>query len=98
MEHIIVIKEEQLAEIIYAAVSRCLAEKNIGINAVKPEDEGFYDRDELCDLLHIAYPTLWRIEKAGLLKGVKVGRRKLYARQEVHMLIASGKLASYGHQ
>lgn len=98
MEHIIVIKEEQLAEIIYAAVSRCLAEKNIGINAVKPEDEGFYDRDELCDLLHIAYPTLWRIEKSGLLKCRKVGRKNLYSKQEVHMLIASGKLASYGHQ
>ncbi len=98
MENIVVLNEEQFEDIIYRTVSRCLNEKNVGSNVEKPEDEGFYDRDELCDLLHIAYPTLWRIEKAGLLKGVKVGRRKLYARQEVHMLIASGKLASYGHQ
>jgi hypothetical protein len=98
MEHIIVIKEEQLAEIIYAAVSRCLAEKNIGINAVKPEDEGFYDRDEICDLLHIAYPTLWRIEKSGILKSQKVGRKNLYSKHDVNLLIKSGKLAKYNHR
>ena len=41
----------------------------------KPEDEGFYDRSEICNLLHIAYPTLWRIEQSGILKCQKVGRK-----------------------
>ena len=64
----------------------------------KPEDEGFYDRDEICNLLHIAYPTLRRIEKSGILKSQKVGRKNLYSKQEVNMLIKSGKLAKYGHR
>ena len=61
----------------------------------KPKDEGFYDRDEICNLLHIAYPTLWRIEKSGVLKSQKVGRKNLYSKQDVNLLIKSGKLAKY---
>lgn len=95
MENIVVLNEEQFEEILYRTVSRCLDEKNIGNLVEKPEDEGFYDRDEICDLLHIAYPTLWRIEKSGILKSQKVGRKNLYSKQDVNLLIKSGKLAKY---
>ena len=98
MEQIVVLNEEQFEDIIYRTVSRCLDEKSIGNLVEKPEDEGFYDRDEICNLLHIAYPTLWRIEKSGILKSQKVGRKNLYSKQEVNMLIKSGKLAKYGHR
>ena len=89
MEQIVVLNEEQFEDIIYRTVSRCLNEKNIGNLVEKPEDEGFYDRDE------IAYPTLWRIEQSGILKSQKVGRKNLYSKQEVNLLIKSGKLAKY---
>ena len=95
MENIVVLNEEQIEEILYRTVNRCLDEKNIGNPVEKPEDEGFYDRDEICDLLHIAYPTLWRIEKSGILKSQKVGRKNLYSKQDVNLLIKSGKLAKY---
>lgn len=95
MENIVVLNEEQFEDILYRTVSRCLDEKNIGSHVEKPEDEGFYDRDEICDLLHIAYPTLWRIEKSGILKSQKVGRKNLYSKQDVNLLIKSGKLAKY---
>ena len=95
MENIVVLNEEQFEDILYRTVSRCLDEKNIGSHVEKPEDEGFYDRDEICNLLHIAYPTLWRIEQSGILKCQKVGRRNLYPKQEVNLLIKSGKLAKY---
>ena len=98
MEQIVVLNEEQFEDIIYRTVIRCLNEKNIGNLVERPEDEGFYDRDEICNLLHIAYPTLWRIEKSGILKSQKVGRKNLYSKQEVNMLIKSGKLAKYGHR
>ena len=83
MENIVVLNEEQFEDIIYRTVSRCL---------------GFYDRDEICDLLHIAYPTLWRIEKSGILKSQKVGRKNLYSKHDVNLLIKSGKLAKYNHR
>ena len=95
MENIVVLNEEQFEDILYRTVSRCLDEKNIGNHVEKPEDEGFYDRDEICNLLHIAYPTLWRIEQSGILKSQKVGRKNLYSKQEVNLLIKSGKLAKY---
>ena len=47
MENIVVLNEEQFEDIIYRTVSRCLNEKNIGNLVEKPEDEGFYDRDEM---------------------------------------------------
>ena len=96
MENIIVLSGEQLEDVIYKTVSRCFDEKiTENVTNSKPEDEGFYDRDEICDLLHIAYPTLWRIEKSGILKSQKVGRRNLYSKQDVNQLIKSGKLAKY---
>ena len=95
MENIVVLNEEQFEDILYRTVNRCLDEKNIGNLVEKPEDEGFYDRDEICNLLHIAYPTLWRIEQSGILKSQKVGRKNLYSKQDVNLLIKSGKLAKY---
>ena len=95
MENIVVLNEEQFEDILYRTVSRCLDEKNIGNHVEKPEDEGFYDRDEICNLLHIAYPTLWRIEQSGILKSQEVGRKNLYSKQDVNLLIKSGKLAKY---
>lgn len=98
MNNIIVIEEEQLAEVVYAAVNRCLDERKIEDGVSKPDDEGYYDRDEICGLLHIAYPTLWRIEKSGLLKSQKVGRKNLYSKAEVNLLMKSGKLAKYNRK
>ena len=95
MANLVLVNEEQFEDIIYRTVNRCLNEKNIGNLVEKPEDEGFYDRDEICNLLHIAYPTLWRIEQSGILKSQKVGRKNLYSKQDVNLLIKSGKLAKY---
>ena len=95
MDNIVVLNEEQFEDIIYRTVSRCLNEKNIGNLVEKPEDEGFYDRSEICKLLHIGNTTLWRLELSGVLKCQKVGRKNLYPKQEVNLLIKSGKLAKY---
>ena len=95
MDNIVVLNEEQFEDIIYRTVSRCLNEKNFGNHVEKPEDEGFYDRSEICKLLHIGNTTLWRLEQSGVLKNQKVGRKNLYPKQEVNLLIKSGQLAKY---
>ena len=97
--NIIVLNENQLEDVIYKTVSRCLDERIVNslVNS-QSDNDGFYNRDELCSLLHIAYPTLWRIEQSGILKCQKVGRKNLYSKQEVNILIKSGKLAKYGHR
>ena len=83
MENIVVLNEEQFEDILYRTVSRCLDEKNIGSHVEKPEDEGFYDRDEICNLLHIAYPTLWRIEQSGILKSQKGARTSILNKMSI---------------
>ena len=96
--NIIVLNENQLEDVIYKTVSRCLDERIVNsLMNSQSDNDGFYNRDELCSLLHIAYPTLWRIEKAGILQSQKVGRKNLYSKQEVNQLIKSGKLAKYNH-
>ena len=95
MDNIVVLNEQQFEDIINRTVSRCLAEKNIGNLMDSPVEEGYYDRSEVCGELHISYPTLWRIEKSGLLRSQKVGRKNLYSKQEVNDLIKSGKLSEY---
>ncbi len=97
--NIIVLNENQLEDVIYKTVSRCLDERIVNsLMNGQSDNDGFYNRDELCSLLHIAYPTLWRIEKSGILKCQKVGRKNLYSKQEVNMLIKSGSFAKYGHR
>lgn len=94
--NVIVLNEEQFQDAIYRAVSRCLDERQVDMLSNSSKDEeGYYSRDELCSLLHIAYPTLWRIEKSGMLVSQKVGRRNLYPKQLVDQLVKSGKLAKY---
>ena len=53
------------------------------------------DRQELCRLAHISTCTLWRMESEGLIHKMKFGRRNLYKKDEIDVLLASGKLAKY---
>lgn len=50
----------------------------------------YYTRDEACAHLHITYTTLWRMEKHGNLRVHKIGRRSLYAKEDVDALISNG--------
>ena len=95
MENVVVLNEKLFEEIIYETVCRCLSEKNIGILVDSHIEDGYYDRCELCGELHISYPTLWRIEKSGLLRSRKVGRKKLYSKKEVNDLINSGSFTEF---
>lgn len=53
-------------------------------------NEEYYTRGEACYRLHITFTTLWRLEKRGMIKVHKVGRRSLYAKSDVDALISSG--------
>lgn len=52
----------------------------------------YCSRDEVCDMAHISYSTLWRMEQEGLIKKIKVGRRNLYLNSDIEDLLASGSL------
>ena len=45
--------------------------------------------EEVCDMLHITYTTLWRKENEGVIKKHKMGRRNLYSKKEVTDIFSS---------
>lgn len=89
---IYIIKEsgfkEFFANIVQEAVSANLQQ------SAKPteysDDSAYYTRAELCQLAHITESTLWRLEKAGIIKKIKLGRKNLYSRLDVEALLRSG--------
>ena len=46
-----------------------------------------YTREEVCKMLHITLPTLWKKTKDGEINAIKVGRRVLYQENEVKRLM-----------
>ena len=63
------------------------AEIQAALIAAKNEPEKMYSRDEACKLLHITFPTLWKWEKEGLIKGQRAGRRVLFSAEEINRVM-----------
>ena len=51
------------------------------------DDSAYFTRSEVCQMARITETTLWRMEKAGVIKKVKLGRKNLYSRLEVEALL-----------
>ena len=49
----------------------------------KARPERYLSRDEVCQLIGISKPTLWKKTKDGEIKATTVGRRVTYAESEV---------------
>ncbi len=79
--------EQLLGEIVKDAVSTSLQP------SPKPsensDDSPYYTRAELCQLAHITESTLWRLEKSGVIRKIKLGRKNLYPRLDVEALLGS---------
>lgn len=68
--------------------------ENVVVQEIPVQPE-YYDRKQLCKLAHISSSTLWRLEEEGLIKKMKFGRRNLYSKADVDIILASGQLAKY---
>lgn len=89
----IMLQKDDLKEAI-AEVLETMVGKNL-LAEQKPKDDAEYlTRDELCTHLHITYTTLWRMEKRGEIHVHKIGRRNLYSKEEVDVLITQGSSMS----
>ncbi|MBI9057775.1 MAG: helix-turn-helix domain-containing protein [Labilibaculum sp.] len=53
--------------------------------------EKTYSRNEVCEILHITLPTLWKKTKAGVITSVKFGSRVLYNESEILRILEGGK-------
>lgn len=80
--------KEYIGEVIKEAVSTSLQPSPKP--SEKSDDSAYYTRAELCQLAHITESTLWRLEKAGIIRKIKLGRKNLYSRLDVEALLGSG--------
>jgi excisionase family DNA binding protein len=48
-----------------------------------PSFKHYLTRQQVCDMLHISLPTLWKYTRSGLIKYSKIGRRVLYSEEAV---------------
>ena len=56
----------------------------------KAKPERTLSRSEVCELLHISKPTLWKKTRDGEIKATTIGRRVLYAESEVKRYLEEG--------
>ena len=65
-------------------------EKTLEAEREKARPERNLTRDEVCNLLHISKPTLWKKTKQGEINAITIGRRVLYAESEVKRYLEEG--------
>ena len=65
-------------------------ERTLEAEREKARPERNLTRDEVCNLLHISKPTLWKKTKQGEISAITIGRRVLYAESEVKRYLEEG--------
>lgn len=81
----ILLQMDDLRQVVSEIVEEVCANRGLNEKSSNDEDE-WLTRDEVCDMLHITYTTLWRMENGGVIKKHKMGRRNLYSKKEVYEL------------
>ncbi len=85
------LRSSGLVDAIKEIVREALADVSPSDAPVSNDDGNpYYTRAELLRLAHLSEPTLYRLEKAGIVKKIKLGRKNLYSRLEVDALLGSG--------
>ena len=87
INNLIMLQMDDLRQVVTEIVEDICAKR--GMNEKPSPGEGeWITREEVCDMLHITYTTLWRMERSGLVKKHKMGRRNLYDKKEVNALLS----------
>ena len=82
----VMLQKDDLRQVVTEIVEEVCAKR--GLSEKPSEEEGeWLTREEVCDMLHITYTTLWRNE--GVIKKHKMGRRNLYSKKEVTDIFSS---------
>ena len=84
----VMLQMDDLRQVITEIVEDVCAKRGLNEKPSHVEDE-WLTREEVCDMLHITYTTLWRKEKEGVITKHKMGRRNLYSKKDVDALFAS---------
>lgn len=72
------VAENWLRQVIRDEVRRTIQEEQ-----QKQRPERYLSRDEVCKIIGISKPTLWRKTKDGEIKATTIGRKVTYAESEI---------------
>jgi excisionase family DNA binding protein len=53
----------------------------------QPKEILYLNRKEVCSILRISLPTLWKLTKSGRLTAYKIGTRVIYNSEDVNALL-----------
>lgn len=84
----IMLQKDDLKQVVAEMVEE-LVDKKSQTNLTAEESDEYYTRDQVCELLHITYTTLWRMQKEGTIIVHKLGGRNLYSKKEIISLLKS---------
>lgn len=83
--NIVILNMDDLRQVVTEIVEEVCTKRVL--NEKKSIDESeWLTREEVCDMLHITYTTLWRKEKCGVIRKYKVGRKNLYNIKDVNAI------------
>lgn len=84
----VMLQMDDLRQVVTEIVEEACTKRGLNEKSDMEESE-WLTREEVCDMLHITYTTLWRKENEGVIKKHKMGRRNLYSKREVDALFCS---------
>lgn len=88
IENFVMLQIDDLRKVVTEIVEDVCTKRGL-CKKTSNEEKVWLTREEVCEMLHITYTTLWRKENEGLISKHKIGRRNLYAKNEVEALFVS---------
>ena len=87
----------ELKQVVTEIVEKVCARRRLS-EKTSNGDGDWITREEVCDMLHITYTTLWRKENEGVIRKRKIGRRNLYCKKEVEALLLADSDVAGSHE
>ena len=93
----VMLQMDELKQVVTEIVEKVCARRRL-CEKTSNGDGDWITREEVCDMLHITYTTLWRKENEGVIRKRKIGRRNLYCKKEVEALLLADSDVAGSHE
>lgn len=85
---LITLTEEQLANIVSAAAEQTRQAVEAEYKKHQAQEQ-YYTKNQVCNILSVTGQTLWRWDKSGVLKAIKIGGLNRYKKSDIDRITAT---------